>query len=132
MMMINSPSNGGVSVNCRNSRVTSKVKIPLKNKVNTTNRFCPRCSFSAVMKESVQRCRFITYTARAAGAACAEQLLCVYTYTSDVVHARRQCLAHLSATRKTLIVYSDCQDCGGGRKLRTCMQLSALVLAKSH
>ena len=51
MMMINSPSDGG-ELNFLNSvgvRVSSKVKIPLKNKVNfinTTNRFCPRHSFS--------------------------------------------------------------------------------------
>ena len=63
MMMVNSPSNGGVAVTCRNSVGVTKVK----NKVyfiNTTNRFRPRRSFSAVMKESVQWCRFITYTAR--------------------------------------------------------------------
>ena len=81
MMMVNSPSNGGVAVNCRNSvgvRASSKVKIPLKNKVNfinTTNCFRPCHSFSTVMKKSVQRYRFIMYTARAAGTACAEQLL---------------------------------------------------------
>ena len=82
MMMVNSPSNGGVAVTCRNSvgvRVGSKVK----NKVyfiNTTNRFRPRRSFSAVMKESVQWCCFITCTARAAGAARTEQLLHVHVY----------------------------------------------------
>ena len=94
MMMVNSPSNGGVAVTCRNSvgvRVSSKVK----NKVyfiNTTNRFRPRRSFSAVMKESVQWCRFITYTAHAAGAARAEQLLRVYVRREAPV---LQCLAHL-------------------------------------
>ena len=40
MMMINSPSDGGELLNCLNScgvRVRSKVKIPLKNKVNFIN-----------------------------------------------------------------------------------------------
>ena len=67
MMMINSPSDGG-ELNRLNSlgvRVRSKVKIPLKNKVNYINTTNPpqalHRSFSAVMKESVQRCRFNYY-----------------------------------------------------------------------
>ena len=106
MMMINSPSDGG-ELNRLNSlgvRVRSKVKIPLKNKVNYINTTNPpqalHRSFSAVMKESVQRCRFNYYVHGPAPLA-RNILRGTVRFAVDMRYARRQCASR---------IYSDLQQ----------------------